>query len=237
MSREPKPAFSFYAQDFLTGVMFLTNEEVGIYIRMLEKQWTDGKVPKKRLGLLVGYEWIGLSEELRDKFEDRGDYIVNTRLEEERQRKENFLKRQRDNGKKGGRPKKKVELENPNGTQKNPNEIEYEIEIENKEESILKESEKTFTEVWPTFDDFWNEYDKKVGLKSKVQKKWSALRQDDRELVMAHIPNYKLVQPDKQFRKDPTTYLNNKGWLDELIIPNDLSKKLTAEERFKQNMQ
>ena len=100
------PAFQFYAQDFLTGVMYLTNEEVGIYIKMLSKQWTDGKIPKKRLGLFVGYDWVNLSEEIKEKFEDKGDYVINTRLEVEREKKSNFLKRQSKNGKKGGRPKK-----------------------------------------------------------------------------------------------------------------------------------
>ena len=48
-SKGKPPAFQFYAQDFLTGVMYLTNEEVGIYIKMISKQWTDGQIPKKRL--------------------------------------------------------------------------------------------------------------------------------------------------------------------------------------------
>ena len=34
---------------------------------------------------------------------------------------------------------------------------------------------------------------------------------------MAHVKAYKLAQPDKQFRKDPATYLNNRGWEDEII--------------------
>src|SRR5690606_19847019 len=100
------PSFSLYAEDFLTGVMYLTNEEIGVYIKMLCKQWTDKKIPKKRLGLLVGLEWEKLSDELKSKFEDKGEYVVNTRLEKERERKENYLNKQRQNGKMGGRTKK-----------------------------------------------------------------------------------------------------------------------------------
>jgi hypothetical protein len=34
---------------------------------------------------------------------------------------------------------------------------------------------------------------------------------------MDYIPKYKIAQPDKKFRKDPQTFLNNKSWLDEII--------------------
>jgi len=120
------PAFQFYAQDFLTGVMYLTNEEIGIYIKMLAKQWTDEKIPKKRLGLLVGYDWENLSDEVKNKFEDRGDYIVNIRLELERDKKIKFLEKQSINGKKGGRPRKTTNIKNPNESQKKPLEDEDE---------------------------------------------------------------------------------------------------------------
>jgi uncharacterized protein YdaU (DUF1376 family) len=147
------PAFQFYAQDFLTGVMYLTNEEIGIYIKMLAKQWTDGKIPKKRLGFLVGYDWDKLSEELRAKFTDLGEYVVNERLEKEREKKIKHAEKQSENGKKGGRPKKNTKLKDaantdeetqlkanplknqkPNKSQKKPLEDEDEDEIEEEKE-------------------------------------------------------------------------------------------------------
>lgn len=157
------PTFQFYAQDFLTGVMYLTNEEVGIYIKMLAKQWTDGKIPKKRLGFLVGYDWDILSDELKSKFIDNGSYLVNERLEKEREKKSKFIKKQSENGKKGGRPRKVKEPEpldltdketqikpkpfkniNPNESQKKPledeDEIEDEKEIENRKMKIEKKA-------------------------------------------------------------------------------------------------
>ena len=138
------PAFQFYAQDFLTGVMYLTNEEVGIYIKMLAKQWTDGKIPKKRLGLFVGYDWVNLSEEIKEKFTDKGEYVINERLEVEREKKSNFLKKQSENGKKGGRPLKSSKLKNPNDSQINPLEEEDEIEIEEEYDNIkIKKVEKS----------------------------------------------------------------------------------------------
>lgn len=139
------PAFQFYAQDFLTGVMYLTNEEIGIYIKMLAKQWTDGKIPKKRLGFLVGIEWNSFSDELKNKFVEYGDFLVNTRLEKERDKKDAFLKKQKENGKKGGRPPKNIKPKDnptvkPNETQIKP--------LEEEDEDIVIYNKKQFLKDW-----------------------------------------------------------------------------------------
>src|SRR5690606_5381601 len=73
------------------------------------------------------------------------------------------------------------------------------------------------TELWPTFDDFWDEYDKKVGNKDKIRPKWERLPHRDKEAIMAYIPGYKQAQPNKKYRKNPETFLNNESWNDELI--------------------
>ena len=41
---------------------------------------------------------------------------------------------------------------------------------------------------------------------------------------MQHLPAYISSTPVKKFRKDPYTYLNNEGWLDD-IITNELPTK------------
>ena len=68
-----------------------------------------------------------------------------------------------------------------------------------------------------TFDDFWNMYEKKVGDKEKIGRKWAGLSLEDRKKIFVHVPLYKEAQPDKRFRKDPATYLNQKAWNDEII--------------------
>ena len=62
-------------------------------------------------------------------------------------------------------------------------------------------------------------YDKKVN-KPDCEKKWDKLKDEERTLIMAHIPKYKLAQPDKKYRKDPKTFLNQQSWNDELISNN-----------------
>lgn len=68
------------------------------------------------------------------------------------------------------------------------------------------------------FSDFWNIYDKKKDT-AKCEKKWSSLTNNERELIMAHIPAYVKSTPDKKYRKNPMTYLNGKCWLDEIDQP------------------
>ena len=66
------------------------------------------------------------------------------------------------------------------------------------------------------FEVFWKTYAKSVA-KDKCEAKWSALSNKVREEIMQHLPAYVASKPVKKFRKDPHTYLNGKGWLDEII--------------------
>ena len=75
-----------------------------------------------------------------------------------------------------------------------------------------------------SFEEFWELYDKKVGDKERLRKKWEHVKEEDRLKIAEHIPAYRMTQPDKKYRKNPDTYLNNKSWNDEIIIPNGATK-------------
>lgn len=68
-----------------------------------------------------------------------------------------------------------------------------------------------------TFGEFWELYDKKVGDKKKLEAKWNKLTDKERQDIMNYIPRYIKSQPDKKYRKDPSTFLNNNAWEDEII--------------------
>lgn len=67
-----------------------------------------------------------------------------------------------------------------------------------------------------SFDEFWEMYDKKVEM-GKCKKKYEKLSEENRSKIKEHLPKYKIAQPEKQYRKNPYTYLNNQSWNDELI--------------------
>lgn len=122
-----QPAFMFYPADFLIGCSDLTMEERGIYITLLSIQHQKGVLTEKSIGLILGYSWDMVSVDVRLKFEqnDKGE-IYNNRLVREMEKRELFTAKQRENGSKGGRPRKNTEVlpeENKPKTKpkKNPN--------------------------------------------------------------------------------------------------------------------
>ena len=66
------------------------------------------------------------------------------------------------------------------------------------------------------FSVFWDAYDKKVGSK-KSKEKWNKLDLEIQMKILKHVELYKEAQPDKQFRKDPYSYLYNETYYDEII--------------------
>ena len=78
------------------------------------------------------------------------------------------------------------------------------------------------------FQDFWDAYDKKRDRPTS-ERLWSALKPADQQAIMDYLPSYKEAQPDKRFRKDPTTFLRHKSWEDEIIhnsTPNKQPKTI-----------
>lgn len=90
------------------------------------------------------------------------------------------------------------------------------------EQNKNKSKNKNITEKIP-FETFWDAYNKKVGKKSKLIAKWDKLTLETQKRILGHIKLYKQAQPNKQYRKNPETYLNNESWKDEII--NDDNKQ------------
>ena len=68
-----------------------------------------------------------------------------------------------------------------------------------------------------TFARAWDLYQKKVGCKEKLEKKWNSMSQKDRKAAIEYIPLYVIATEDKKYRKNFQTFLNQRGWEDELI--------------------
>jgi uncharacterized phage protein (TIGR02220 family) len=84
------PAFLFYPSDFLTGTMFMNNEQIGIYIRLLCSQHQHGGIiDKTSFNSLVGENQL-----LRSKFIETETGFYNERLTvemEKRNKKSNNM--------------------------------------------------------------------------------------------------------------------------------------------------
>ena len=78
------------------------------------------------------------------------------------------------------------------------------------------------------FDIFWSAYDKKID-KHKCKLKWKRLHDKDVLEILKHVSNYVRSTPDKQFRKNPLTYLNSRTWEDEDIVTANVSDLIAKE--------
>jgi hypothetical protein len=189
------PAVLFYTSDFLSGTFTMDNEQVGKYIRLLCLQHQKGKLSEKdMLSICKAYD-----NEIWDKFKVEDGLYYNDRMYNETIRRQKFSESRRNNAKS---PKKESTSE---AYAKH-----METETENRTITINEN-------INIDFEWFWNEYDKKVGDKQKLKKKWNKLTDEERQNAMNYLDLYKQSVPDKQFRKNPETFLNNKSWNDEII--------------------
>ena len=87
------PAFMFYSSDFLTGTIFMTNEEVGIYVRLLCIQHQHGG----SIGKVEFENMVGDRDRIREKFKENGVGYYNERLREETERRKAYSESRRKN--------------------------------------------------------------------------------------------------------------------------------------------
>lgn len=97
--------------------------------------------------------------------------------------------------------------------------------------AIKERKGKKIKHINVDFSKFWNLYDKKVGDKSKCEKKWVALTDTDRQKIIDTLPLFKSSIRDKQYQPHPETYLNQKRWNDEIIV-NPVVKAIVPEDAY-----
>lgn len=77
-----------------------------------------------------------------------------------------------------------------------------------------------FTDDEDSFSLWWDLYAKKRSRK-KCFAKWQRMSVRQRADCIRATPAYVESTPDKQYRKDPGTYLNNESYYDEIIPHKD----------------
>lgn len=106
----------------------------------------------------------------------------------------------------------------------------YKTELRKKKKTSKEQLSFVTSTLNYSFEDFWKDYDKRVGDKKRLIPKWMRLTDAERLLIQAHIPKYIKAQPDKQYRKNPETFLNQRGWEHELISKQPI--KSGKDEKF-----
>ena len=207
------PAFLFYPNDYIGGTMGMTFEEKGAYIEILMLQFNRGHMTSHMIGQLVGQLW----ESIKCKFvQDEQGLWYNIRLDQEKDKRMSFTQSRRNN----------IKGLNQHTTGHTIGHMTSHMEDEN--EDVNRNINKVKI-IDTLFEEFWDLYDYKKS-KDKAEKAWKTLNKEEKALALHHAPLYVKSTPDKQFRKHPTTYLNNKNFNDE-IIERTISTKLTYAER------
>ncbi len=210
------PYFKFYVSEWLNGDITLEDYYTqGLFINICSYYWskecelTLSQLKKK----FKGVNDIHLNEALTCGVIKVNDETVRISfLDEQFADWKNLSKTNSKNGKKGGRPKAK---QNPNESEKKPTAL---ISLtETQSETKAKKSNKDNSiEDKILYSVFWDLYDKKVGDKTRCEKKWNSLSLEIQEKIIETLPYFIKQFSDKQFQPFPETYLNQNRWNDEI---------------------
>ena len=223
------PAFLFYSNDFLSGTMLMSNEEVGIYIKLLCLQHQQGHLEEKDM-LSIGATKKVFSKFIKD---DKG-YYYNERLEYEANKRKAYSESRKNNRKK----KETYEEDMKNICNSYEKHMENEnininknidlIKNKDRDKGVIGEEEEEIEvlEVWETqFNEFYSLYPKKV--KKQDVKKWFQKNKPSNELFSSMMNSLEQFRASKAWQKDggqfspyPSTWLNQKRWEDEGIEQN-----------------
>jgi uncharacterized protein YdaU (DUF1376 family) len=100
------PYFAFYADDFIGDTGHLTNEGIGIYIRVLCYLWKNGKINRSKIEAFAKQSLSDCSSQIEFVLEllsHDGELFYSKRLEIERQKAIDKSMINKENGAKGGK--------------------------------------------------------------------------------------------------------------------------------------
>ena len=192
------PAILFYTSDFLTGTMTMSDEHVGMYIRLLCLQHQKNRLSKKDM-LYICRTYV---EDVYCKFKEEDGFFYNARLEKEAEKRKKYSESRRKNvlsRYEGKKKKKSTYVEH----MENENE-----DINSKEKGLLREKQ---------FEELWGKYPRKLGKdKALLHFKAQVKNKEDWENINKALNNYlksKNVIENNDYVQYGQTWFN-KHWKD-----------------------
>jgi uncharacterized protein YdaU (DUF1376 family) len=177
------PAYLFYSDNFLSGTMFLTNEQCGKYIRLLCAQHLTGHLHEKDMLKICGTK----DEDIWRKFiVDAQGMYYNERLENEINKRKKFSE-SRSNNRLG---KVKTKKTKPKKTSKSYDQhMEDGDGIENEIINTIKNAFLIFFEN-QKFESAWRDFSRMRKEKGKQLTTQAAI------LILRKVENYAAGNPD-----------------------------------------
>ena len=217
------PYFKFEPNEWENGnIQMCSREDKGLFMDLCAIYWSRlGDLPEK----LAIQKLCGGNATAFDSLYDeniiqvKDGYISIHFLNEQLLEFEDTSNQNRENARKGWEKRRKAKVSDRNATASKP-----QSESDAIREDKIREDERKEDKIKEVFNNFWNLYDKKTS-REKCFKKFRTLKAEEMEQIFIHLPEYVNSTPDKKYRKDPTTYLNNKSFNDEIIISNGQNGK------------
>lgn len=235
------PAVLFYTADFLAGTIFMRNDQVGKYIKLLCMQHQQGHLKEEDMLEMCG----SYDERIFSKFaKDEEGLYYNVRMEEETLKRKKYSE-SRSNNRKGNKNQhmnghmskdmyddmsthmcKHIEehmtphMENENENINNNIYNNSDNIVIN--ENIVIKTVKDTTEIDEMFDVFWKAYPKKSNKKgAKVSFKRIKNLKTEFPLIMEALERFKKskqwTKQNGEFIPLPTSWINQERWKDEHI--------------------
>ena len=204
--KEKLKAWYLFTEDFIAGTQHMTNEEIGIYIRLLCWNWNKrckGIPNNENLIFRIAVAFDQREQQICLNVLNENFKLINqSHWQNERQLQEYlYITKRIDasklNGKLGGRPKKP----NTNPPTSTP----------------TSTSSKSSSKYNPLFNKFWDKINNKIskGIAEKnflkVEEEW---KNEPEKLAELYNSYYSSID-DKQFAKQPAFWLSAKKYLDE----------------------
>ena len=189
------PAFLFYSSDFITGTYFMTDEQVGKYIRLMCMQHQKEKLTEKdMLKICKTYD-----EDIYNKFiKDENGYYYNKRLLEEIEKRKAYSESRRKN-----RQNKTKKEDMKNICKTYDEHMENENEIENINININKNNK------YEEIINLYNKYCTKLPQVQKITtKRKTAINKLLKEISIQQFEKICIIANSSDF----LTGDNDRGW-------------------------
>lgn len=212
------PAFQFYANDFMDATRFWSAIAVGLYVRCLCIQWTQGSIPSdvRTLAKGVGMDFEEFEQAWRvvsSKFEEQPDgSLKNRRLEDVRSRQEEVSSKRSEAGRLGAIAKANASANGQAKPEQRKVKEKIEGEIEEEVEQLKISARESKQRADESFARFWAVYARKEGKQAAV-KAWTRLTDEDRAEAEKRAKSFCAAR-DPAYLPHPATYLNGRRWED-----------------------
>lgn len=221
------PAIPLWTDAYIADTTHLTNEEHGVYLRLLMFAWRSENCAlpdnDKRLALMVGLspkKWQTLRATIEQFFTVENGTWTQKRLTRERE----FVTRQSEKNRAAAearwkpKPRKENNVANADAT---PGDMPdgCVTDAPTPTPTVKKERDKSLSKEMDGFHEFWAVVPRKVAKGAAAKAYRSALRQADARTILDGMIRYaeSRVGQDAQYTVHPATWLNSGRWTDENI--------------------